>query len=140
MRGTIGATMIVLAGYSFAPLAAQDEPPALAEYEAPDFSSVTGEEDVATLVEAGELVRVMMVPLAFGGTDSALNTAYLPPQAAAEWQLIEETMVELAETGIMQSFELLPEYRGESLVPTRLVVHANHLDQGEPFDLTVEVW
>ena len=56
MRGTIGATMILLAGYSFAPLAAQDDPPALAEYEAPDFSSVTGEEDVAMLVESGDLV------------------------------------------------------------------------------------
>ena len=107
---------------------------------APDFSDVTEEADVETLVAQGRLVPILVVPPEFGGSEDAVNTAYVTPEAAAEKELIDATLVDLAEQGLLNSFELEPEYRGESLIPTKLTFRANHKGEGERFDLTVEVW
>jgi len=106
----------------------------------PDFSAVKTAEDIEKLVAEGVLVPILVVPLPFGGTDDAINTAYVTPEAAAEKQLMDATLVELADQGLLNSFELEPEYRGESLIPAKLTFRANHAGEGERFDLTVEIW
>lgn len=122
------------------PASAQEGEPALTDFVARDFSDVTTLADLERLVAEGRLVPVLVVPPAFGGSDDAINTAYVPPEAAAEKELIDATLVDLAEQGLLNSFELVPEHRGQSLVPTRFTFKANHAGEGERFDLTVEVW
>jgi hypothetical protein len=117
---------------------AQDEVPAAIA--APDFSAVTAAEDIEALVAQGALVPILVVPLDFGGTEDAVNTAYVTPEAAEQKALIDATLIDLAEQGLLNSFELEPEYRGDSLIPTKLTFRANHKGEGERFDLTVEVW
>jgi len=133
----LAAAMLAMGGV---PASAQESDPPLAEYETPDFSAVTTAEDLERLVAEGVLVPILVVPLPFGGSDDAINTAYVTPEAAAEKELIDATLVDLAEQGLLNSFELEPEHRGESLVPTRLTFRANHKGEGDRFDLTVEVW
>ena len=132
---TIAAAFAMLA----TPLSAQEIDPPV-EFVRPDFSDVVDEMDLQRLVIDGVLVPILVVPLAFGGSDSAVNTMYVTPEAAAEKELADATLLELAEQGLLNSFELIPEHRGESVVPTRLTFHANHKGEGERFDLTIEVW
>ncbi len=127
----------VLAVTGVAAGAQEDVPAAIA---APDFSAVTEAEDIEALVAQGALVPILVVPLDFGGTEDAVNTAYVTPQAAEQKALIDATLIDLAEQGLLNSFELEPEYRGDSLIPTKLTFRANHKGEGERFDLTVEVW
>lgn len=140
MTRALPLAALALLAAPLAPLLAQDEPEAPAPFVAPDFSAVTMVEHLEALVKQGLLVPVLVVPPAFGGSEDVLNTAWVTPQAAGEKQLIDATLVDLAEQGLLNSFELVPEYRGDSLVPTRLAFHANHTGEGERFDLTVEVW
>jgi len=123
-----------------APLAAQEEAAPAVEIAALDFSDVTTAEDLEPLVANGTLVPILFVPLAFGGSDTAINTVYVTPEAAAQKELADATLLELAEQGLLNSFELIPEHRGDSLVLTRMSFHANHKGEGERFDLTIEVW
>jgi len=106
----------------------------------PDFSAVTTAEDIEKLVAEGVLVPILVVPPDFGGTEDAINTAYVTPEAAAQKKVMDATLVDLAEQGLLNSFELEPEYRGDSLIPAKLTFRANHAGEGDRFDLTVEIW
>jgi hypothetical protein len=128
----------ILAITGMAAAAQEGDPPVAIA--APDFSAVTAEADVERLVAAGALVPILVVPPEFGGSEDAVNTAYVTPEAAEQKALIDATLVDLAEQGLLNSFELEPEYRGESLIPTKLTFRANHKGEGERFDLTVEIW
>lgn len=119
---------------------AQEGDPPPAEFVVHDFSDVTEADDIERLVAEGALVPILVVPLPFGGTEDAVNTAYVTPEAAAEKALIDATLIDLAEQGLLNSFELEPEYRGDSLIPAKLTFRANHTGEGERFDLTVEIW
>lgn len=139
-RFMVLAALAALAGAPASPVLAQGGAELPVSYAEHDFSAVTMAEDLEVLVRQGALVPVLVVPPAFGGSEDALNTAWITPDAAAEKELIDDTLVDLAEQGLLNSFELEPEYRGESLVPTRITFRANHRGEGERFDLTVEVW
>lgn len=115
-----------------------DAPPA--QFAAPDFSAIRTAEDIEPLAASGALVPILVVPLQFGGTDDAINTAYVTPEAAAQKETMDATLIDLAEQGLLNSFELEPEYKGDSLIPAKLTFRANHKGEGERFDLTVEIW
>jgi hypothetical protein len=132
----VAAAILAITGVA---AAAQDGDAPLA-VAAPDFSAVTMAEDVERLVAEGALVPILVVPPEFGGSEDAVNTAYVTPDAAEQKALIDATLVDLADQGLLNSFELEPEYRGESLIPTKLTFRANHKGEGERFDLTVEIW
>jgi hypothetical protein len=136
---TIGlAAMALVLGA--APLSAEEYPtPPSVAYEH-DFTAVTDVEDVEKLVASGELVPILVVPLPFGGTDDAINTAYVTPEAAMQKEAMDAALVDLADQGLLNSFELEPEYRGDSLIPAKITFRANHAGEGERFDLTVEIW
>lgn len=102
---------------------------------APDFSAVTSDAAAHRLVREGRLVAIRPFP---GGPD---DIGYLSPAAEAARRHVIGMLGRLLEQDLIDSLEVLPEYRGESIVPVRLRFRADHSrGGGAPFEGVVEIW
>jgi hypothetical protein len=113
-------------------------PPAVAQERmacAPDFSAVTSDAAAHRLVREGRLVAIRPFP---GGPD---DIGYLSPAAEAARRHFIGMLGRLVEQDLIDSLEVLPEYRGESIVPVRLRFRGDHSrGGGAPFEAVVEIW
>lgn len=101
----------------------------------PDFSAVTTDAVARRLVREGQLVAIRPFP---GGPD---DIGYLSPAAEAARRHVIGMLGRFAEQDLIDSLEVLPEYRGESIVPVRLRFRADHSrGGGAPVEAGVEIW
>lgn len=107
---------------------------------APDFSTITTRAAAAKLVRKHMLVRIHLVPVALGGPKTRANSIYVTPEAAASHALLTDMLVAYVERGRLNHLEIEPEYKGDSIVPTRLRIRMSHNRGGERFERVVEIW
>lgn len=104
----------------------------------PSYAEVDSREKAQALVASGQLVRVLMMPAAFGGADIESNAVYLPPFAAEFKQRTDMNIVKpLVQDGTVSRYEVLPVYEGNSFVPVAITVKAS--DPGS-FTQVIRVW
>lgn len=106
----------------------------------PDFSSVTSREQALALVRQGRLVRILLFPAELGGEDRVENVSFVSPEAADALALVIGTLKRFTAEGLVNRMTVDPEYRGDSLVPARIVFHATHDRKEGGFHPVVEVW
>jgi hypothetical protein len=105
--------------------------------EGPDFSSVYSLQKAQELYERGDLEKVYLFPLDAGGQDVPQNIVYLPLGLGEMKNKIDGTISKMAEDGSVSRYSATPEYKGNSFIPSKIVVRA--WDPGD-FTATVEVW
>ena len=115
------------------PAAAQDLPP-------PDFSGVTSKAAARKLVRAGRLVEISLFPVELGGPDDQRNTSYITPEAAFVREMVIGTFSRFLEDDTIDQVRIVPEYKGASIVPSRIAMEASHSGQGGSIGTTIEVW
>ncbi len=106
----------------------------------PDYSQVTSLAAARALAAEGKLVKILLFPAELGGEDVPENVAYIPPYAAEARQLVIGTLRRFLADGLIDKLEVVPEYRGKSYVPTKLVMHATHSKTPGSIHPTVEIW
>lgn len=103
----------------------------------PDYSEVDSREMALALHQRGELVRLYLFPIDFGGQESEVNCVYVPEFAAMLKERFDNLVGDLLEAGKVSSYSASPEYRGKSFVPSALVLEA----KGEGgITERIEVW
>jgi len=132
--------ILALALIAAAPLAAPSPPPARTAVMKPDFSAVTSLAAAEALARKGKLVRILLFPAEFGGEDIAENAVYITPEAAAARELILGTLHRFTKEGLIDKLDVTPDYKGDSFVPSRIVMHATHSKKKGGFEPTIEVW
>ena len=105
-----------------------------------DFSTVTSHEEAVQLANQGQLVKVLLFPAEFGGQSVPQNLVYVPPAIAAIKDQITGTLIDLIRDGTINQLEVLPEYKGDSFVPAKILIKAWHSDRPGGFEPTIEVW
>lgn len=108
--------------------------------ERPDFSDVTSARRAAALVRRGWLVRTLLFPAELGGPDVPQNRVYLPPAVEYTRQLVIKAMIRSVREDLINKMEVRAEYRGKSIVPTRIVMEATHSRKPGAFIPAIEVW
>jgi hypothetical protein len=104
-----------------------------------DFAGVTTTASARRLVRSRVLRPVALFPHEFGGPKDAHNVAYVTPDAEARRAaLIAELRPRIA-SGELETMDVEPAYRGDSVVPTRIVMIA-HRRAGGDVRLTIDVW
>lgn len=79
----------------------------------PDYSEVNTNEKVQRLVASGELVPLLLLPEAFGGTPIRENTTYVPPYAAELKRDFDQNVImPLAAERKVTHYRADPEYAG----------------------------
>lgn len=106
----------------------------------PDFRDVDSRQKLMALVEQGKLERVFLFPLEVGGEDVEVNVVYLPIGFREMKKKIDDTLLRMAQDGLISDLKVLPEYKGKSFVPSRIVIKASHPDKPGRLDTTIEVW
>lgn len=138
-RRKIGAALaLLLAAPLAAPVAARQEAPAPAAQ--PDFSAVTTRTAAARLVRKHLLVKIHLFPTELGGQDTKYNIGYVTPEAAAAHALLTAMLARYLERDLIDHLMIEPDYKGDSIVPTRLRMKVSHSRGGERFERVIEIW
>jgi hypothetical protein len=104
----------------------------------PDFSAVDSREKAEELFRRGELAKLFMMPLEFGGDDIPENTLYVPPWVVDQKAEIDNNVVRpLAMDGHAVEYKVRPEYQGRSFIPIAIRIRVSN--PGE-LDATINIW
>ncbi|TDF61172.1 hypothetical protein E1J61_32805 [Cupriavidus sp. L7L] len=104
----------------------------------PDYRHVDSRGKAEDLCKRGELMKLVLMPLEFGGEDILPNTVYVPAHAAESKARIDQrTVVPLAQKGQIRRYSATPEYEGKSFIPSMIRISAS--DPGH-FEASVAVW
>lgn len=104
----------------------------------PDFSEIDSREKAEALFRRGDLEKLFLMPLEFGGEDNPLNTLFVPVGLAAVKAGIDRNVIgPLAAEGNITQYTATPEYQGKSFIPIAIKIVAS--DPGE-FSTTINIW
>lgn len=140
MKLALTAAFTAAAFVSANPVAAQDDGNPPSEQALPDFSAVTTQEALQALAETGELVPIYLFPPNLGGPEIEQNQVYVTPAAAESNRLLVLTIEKFVADGLLNQMDVRPEYRGDSLVPSKLVFEAWNTEGDGRFEPSIEVW
>jgi hypothetical protein len=104
----------------------------------PDFSGVDSPEKAVALFQQGQLEKLFLMPLEFGGQDNALNVLYVPIGVHDVKNGIDcNVIAPLVEAGKVSQYRCEPEYQGNSVIPIAVKITAS-----EPgsFTTTINIW
>ena len=107
---------------------------------APDLSGVTSKAAARRLVRQGRLVEISLFPTELGGPDDPANMSFVTPEAAEARATVVDTLRRYIQQGVVDQLDVMPDYRGESIVPSRIVMTATHSEQGGEIALSIAVW
>jgi len=91
-------------------------------------------------VRSGALVKVYLWPTELGGEDDPRNIVYITPEAAETRATIAGNLRRFLMADEANDVEVVPEYKGTSIVPTRIRFKARHKRGGAPFEQLVNIW
>ena len=104
----------------------------------PDFSEIDSQAKAEELFRRGDVEKLFLMPLEFGGEDNPLNTLYVPVGVAAIKAGIDNNVIgPLAAEGKITQYTATPEYQGKSFIPIAIKIVAS--DPGE-FSTTINIW
>lgn len=120
----------------------RDRAPATPDLTAPDFTAVTTKAAANRLVRSGRLVKIHLVPTELGGpAKDRYNIVYITPEAAEARELLISTLETDLEEEKIDQMQIVPDYKGTSIVPTRIRFMAWHSERkGGEFAVVLEVW
>lgn len=104
----------------------------------PDFSGIDSQAKAEELFRRGELEKLFLLPLEFGGEDIPQNTLYVPIGLAAIKSGIDNNIIRpLVADGNVTQYNAVPEYQGKSFIPIAIRIEAT--DPGQ-FVTTINIW
>jgi hypothetical protein len=104
----------------------------------PDFSGVDSRAKVEARFQAGELEKLFLLPVEFGGKDDPRNVLYVPRGFAAIKANIDMNIIKpLVSAGKVTSYQATPEYQGESFVPIAIKIVAA---KPGSFTTVINIW
>ena len=104
---------------------------------APDFSNIDSNEKAIDLYKKGKLSKVHLMPLEFGGEDSAVNILYAPESVKILKQRFDKIIEELLIDGKKLGYSAKPEYKGKSFIPSKLKISVTGDSE---FIETINIW
>src|SRR5262245_28652488 len=104
----------------------------------PDVSDIDSQKKAEELFRRGDLEKLFLMPLEFGGADIPQNRLYVPVGMAAIKSGIDNNVIApLVSAGKVTQYTATPEYQGESFIPIAIKIVAS--DPGE-FSATINIW
>jgi len=105
-----------------------------------DFSHIDSKEKVLAATEKGELLPILLFPEIFGGEAEEDNTVYVPPGILGEHNQIIATLARFVEESLIDGLNVTPEYKGNSVVPSKIIIHTSKAEELGPFNPTIDIW
>ena len=90
-----------------------------------DFSHVDSLDKAMALAEEGKLFKILLFPAEFGGQDVPPNVVYVPAGIPEIKDQITGTLIRFVNEGLIDNLVVNPEYKGNSFVPSRIVMQTS---------------
>ena len=104
----------------------------------PDFSRVDSQEKAVAMFRQGQLEKLFLMPLEFGGQDDANNVLYVPIGVHDIKSGIDCNVIRpLIEAEKVTQYKCEPEYQGDSFIPIAVKITAWNPGQ---FTTTINIW
>lgn len=107
---------------------------------APDLSDVTTKAAARRLVRQGRLVEISLFPTELGGPDDPQNMSFVTPEAADARATVIGTLRRYIQQGLVDQLDVVPDYKGDSIVPSRIMMTASHSAEDGEIALEIAVW
>ena len=104
-----------------------------------DYSFVETKDDIKQLVTYGKLFPLYLMPLKFNGEDSKKNIVYVPKTIVDLKNKVDDMIEDLITKGQASGYSCNLDYKGKSLVPSKLTVIARK-DKDDIFTETINIW
>ena len=104
----------------------------------PDFSAIDSQAKAEELFRRGDLEKLFLMPLEFGGEETPINTLYVPVGIADIKSGIDNNVIgPLVAEGKISHYTATPKYQGNSFIPIAIQIVASN--PGE-FSSTIKIW
>ena len=104
----------------------------------PDFSKIDSLAKAKAMFDRGDLEKLFLLPLEFGGEDQPDNILYVPIGIADVKAGIDQNVIgPLVDAGKVTQYKAEPDYQGDSFIPISLKITA--WNPGE-FSSTINIW
>jgi hypothetical protein len=104
----------------------------------PDFSGIDSLAKAEALLRQGDLEKLYLMPLEFGGQDIPVNVLYVPIGVAAIKSSIDNNIIgPLVADGSVTQYQAEPEYQGKSFIPIAVKITATNPGH---FSTTINIW
>ena len=105
----------------------------------PDFSDITKEKAIE-LEKEGKLFKILLFPAEFGGKDEPNNQVYVPAGVPEMKDQFTGTFINFYQKGLINKLTVSPEYKGESVVPSKIKFKAWHSEKEGGISPEIEIW
>ncbi len=105
-----------------------------------DYSHVDSRDKAEELAKKGELFKILLFPAEFGGQDVPPITVYVPAGIPEIKDQITQTLIRYVQDGLIDNMAVNPEYKGNSFVPSKIVMETSHSGKPGQFNPTIEIW
>jgi hypothetical protein len=104
----------------------------------PDFSAVNSLAKAQELFRKGQLEKLFLMPLEFGGQDIPQNVLYVPIGVAGIKSGIDNNVIApLVAAGKVSQYHAKPEYQGDSFIPIAIKITASNPGN---FSTSINIW
>ena len=103
------------------------------------FAEIDSIEKAKEECRNGNLERMHIMSPIFGGSDDDSNILYVPVGINRIKEGYDDILADLVEQGKAQSFNCTPEYKGKSVIPSKITITSGK-DGVEVFKQTINVW
>jgi hypothetical protein len=103
------------------------------------FEEIDSVEKAKEECRKGNLERMHIMSPIFGGSDEDFNILYVPVGVNRIKEGYDDILADLVEQGKAKSFNCKPEYKGKSVVPSKITIVSGK-DGVEVFKQTIDVW
>jgi hypothetical protein len=104
----------------------------------PDFSAIDTQAKAEDLFRRGDLEKLFLLPLEFGGQDIPDNFLYVPIGVAEIKRGTDDNVIgPLVAAGKVTQYTATPEYQGSSFIPIAIKIFASNPGQ---FAATINIW
>ncbi len=104
-----------------------------------DFAQIDSNEKAMELAQRKILAPLYLMPLQFGGEESPLNRIFVPPVVVEIKDRCDKIIEGLLIEEKVNQYSCTPEYKGDSFIPSAIIIAAT-MDDQPVFTQTVTIW
>ena len=103
----------------------------------PDYSEIDNNQKAVDLFNKGELTKIYIMPIEFGGMESPMNSLYVPEFVQEFKKRFDNSIEELLIKGEKINYSAEPEYKGKSFIPSKLIINVTGESE---FKEIINIW
>lgn len=104
-----------------------------------DFSNIVSLNSAEKACHDGRLVKTLLLPAEIGGLERPENVIFVPPHALLIKNQFTAKLISAIQVGMIE-IVVTPEYRGASLVPTKIFISASRPKEKAGYSIDIEIW